>query len=593
MATIAQRPPERPARDSSGEEPRIQATGARAHLEHVAEEVPQPRRIEGFVVFLLAGGLYFWVGYRTVIEDGVVVFDALDRLTRAYMVWHNDPPKLAAIGFVFPPLTTMTFLPFTVVKPLATSLVALPLVSAIFGGALVAAMNRLFARCSLPTFPRWLLLALFALNPLLIFYAGNGMSEVVYLALLTFSLYCFMSWFLTAQPRFLVAAGLCFALLVLLRYSFGIWALVIAVLMAISLGRRGAAGDETEGTLITYLAPLLYAVAVWILFNWLIVGDPLRWLSSPAAFAVNAPLAGGASGDVGLGDVITRSAELTLGVFALGIVVVPVLLLTAIGQRDDMSLWLAILALGMLVLLGADALIHDSFDSLSLRNALPILVVCVAGVAWLYRILPSLRAVVWLLALAGLVLTGIASWIAMQRYPFQGQEQAFVRALRTGEDQDGTNSIGGYRVGSRPEEQMAAYVNANIAGRSQILADNAQTFGVILLTGRPALFFDRVDRGDGTFEQVVMRPHGRVSHLLVSKRASGDLIRRRYPTAASRTAAGLTPAFETERYLLLEVPERDPRGRRAAVGSGAPGSGQVGGRASGGGGTTTPGAGAP
>ena len=86
---------------------------------------------------------------------------------------------------------------------------------------MVVAMNRLLARCSMPGVQRWLLLAVFGLNPLLLFYAGNGMSEVVYLALLTFSLYCFMSWFLTDQPRFLVAAGLAFALLVLLRYSFG------------------------------------------------------------------------------------------------------------------------------------------------------------------------------------------------------------------------------------------------------------------------------------------------------------------------------------------------------------------------------------
>ena len=247
------------------------------------------------------------------------------------MAWHNDPPKLAAIGFVFPPLTTVVFLPFTLIKPLATSLVALPLVSALFGGWMVVAMNRLLARCSMPGVQRWLLLAVFGLNPLVLFYAGNGMSEVVYLALLTFSLYCFMSWFLTDQPRFLVAAGLAFSLLVLLRYSFGVWALVIAVMMGIGLGRRGAQSDETEGTLITFLAPLVYALGVWILFNWLIVGDPLRWLSSSGAFAVNAPQAD-AAGDVGLLDVLERSGQLTLGVFALGIVVVPALRARRAGQ---------------------------------------------------------------------------------------------------------------------------------------------------------------------------------------------------------------------------------------------------------------------
>jgi hypothetical protein len=105
---------------------------------------------------------------------------------------------------------------------------------------------------------------------------------------------------------------------------------------------------------------------------------------------------------------------------------------------------------------------------------------------------------------------------------------------------------------------------------------------VIVLSGRPQLFFDRVDKGDGTFEQVVVRPHGRVTHVLMAKQVSGDLIRRRYPTASSRVAAGLTPVSETERYLLLRVAGRDPRRPQAqGEGSGATGGGIVGGRATG------------
>jgi hypothetical protein len=579
VATVLQGPPDPPTSDETSQQPARPAR-SRPHFEDVVEEVRLPRWIESLALFLIAAGIYFWVGYQTVVEDGVVVFDALDRLTRAYMVWHNEPPKLAAIGFVFPPLTTMSFLPFTAVKPLATSLVALPLVSAIFGGTMVVSMNRLFARCSMPGLRRWLMIALFALNPLVVFYAGNGMSEVVYLALLTVSLYCFMSWFLTAQPRFLVGAALAFSLLVLLRYSFGIWAIVIAVMMAVGLSRRGAATDEGEGTLVAFLAPLIYAVGVWLLFNWLIVGDLLGWLSSSGAFAVNAPQAS-AAGHLSLVDALTRGGELTLGVFALGILVVPALVMTAVSKRDEMSWWLSILALTGIVVIGAGALIAQDFNVLAMRNALPVLIVCVAGAGWLYQILPSLRTVIWLAALVGLVLTAIGSWYAMQRYPFQNQEQAFAHAIRSGDDQNGSNSIGGYRVGTNPEQAMAAYVNANVRRRSTILTDNAQTFGVILLSGRPQLFFDRVDKGDSTFQQSVLRPYGRVTHMLMAKQASGDLIRRRYPTAASRVVAGLTPVFETERYLLLRLAERDPRRPRGVVstsGSGEVG-GQVGGRA--------------
>jgi hypothetical protein len=234
-----------------------------------------------------------------------------------------------------------------------------------------------------------------------------------------------------------------------------------------------------------------------------------------------------------------------------------------------------------MVVIGSSALIQQDFNVLAMRNALPVLIVCVAGAAWLYRILPDRRTMIWVGALAGLVLTAIGSWNAMERYPFQGQEQAFVRAIKSGGAQEGSNSIGGFRVGTKPEQQMAAYVNANVRGHSTILGDNAQTFGVIVLSGRPQLFFDRVDRGDGVFRQTVLRPYGRVRYMLMAKHANGDLIRRRYPTTASRTAAGLTPVFETERYLLLKLAGRDPRLPRSGSSKSSSGeaSGQVGGRA--------------
>src|SRR3954451_20007388 len=96
------------------------------------EAQPHAQQVEapgGWATFAMWGTLalvYGLIGYKVTIDQHVVVFDALDRLTRAFLVWHNDPPKLAAVGFLFPPLTTMAFLPFAAIKPIATSLVALP-----------------------------------------------------------------------------------------------------------------------------------------------------------------------------------------------------------------------------------------------------------------------------------------------------------------------------------------------------------------------------------------------------------------------------------------------------------------------------------
>ena len=116
----------------------------------------------------------------------------------------HDPPKLAAIGFVFPPMTTLVFIPFAVIKPLATSLIALPLMSCLFMAGMAVMVNRTFARCEMPVLLRLPMLALFLASPMIVFYGGNGMSEAVYLFFLGWAIYCFIAWYLTVQPRFLI-----------------------------------------------------------------------------------------------------------------------------------------------------------------------------------------------------------------------------------------------------------------------------------------------------------------------------------------------------------------------------------------------------
>src|SRR5437588_4459293 len=116
--------------------------------------VGPPSRAASFLVFALASTFFIAVGYQVTIGQHVVVFDALDRLTRSYLIWHHTPPKLAAIGFAYPPLTTFIFLPLAVVKPVATSLVALPITSGLFAGATVLMLDRALARCDMPALLR-------------------------------------------------------------------------------------------------------------------------------------------------------------------------------------------------------------------------------------------------------------------------------------------------------------------------------------------------------------------------------------------------------------------------------------------------------
>lgn len=539
---------ERPA--PRGPHPR----GTPLDLEPGTHRLPLPGLRGGMIVFLVAFAVYFAVGYWVTVGQHVVVFDALDRLTRALLVWHNDPPKLAAIGFVFPPLTTAMFLPLAVIKPLATSLIALPLASSMCAATAIVFLDRTLARCDIPLPLRIPLLLAFGLNPMWLFYAGNGMSEALYSAFLAFSLYTFVSWYATTEPRYLIGSGFGIAFLIVTRYAFIIWAALLAVLIGVALVRRRASRIEVEGSVVAFAAPVVYALALWILFNALIVGEPFGWLSSNANDqAVNAT-GSLQQGELAFNEVSQRLLQLNLGIFPLALAAVPALVVTFLVQRNDMALWLASFVVLGIVIIGVHAYASQNEALLTLRDSMPMYVASFIGAVWVYRSFEAFRPLVWAVTLALLVINLFTAWRAMDSYPYQSMEQAFVNAVSSGDSQEGRKSRGGFTVGIGPEAQMAQYIKQNVEGKNAILTDNAQTFGVILLSGRPQQFLDRIDRGDSAFNDILTNPEGRVQYLLLNRNPrSGDLITERYPNADAGTEEGLTVAFRTERYLLLRV----------------------------------------
>src|SRR6185503_2670984 len=109
---------------------------------------------------------YAVLGHRVVIEQHVIVFDGLSRLAHAYFAWYNAPPKLAAIGFEWPPVMTLVFLPAAAIKPLATSFYALTITSATFGAGTLVVLNRTLGLLELRWPLRYPLLLAFGVNPI-------------------------------------------------------------------------------------------------------------------------------------------------------------------------------------------------------------------------------------------------------------------------------------------------------------------------------------------------------------------------------------------------------------------------------------------
>ncbi|WP_370249222.1 hypothetical protein [Nocardioides sp.] len=507
------------------------------------------RRWESAAVFGAFTVFYAVIGYVLVVRLHVVGFETLDRLNRALMIWHNDPAKLSAVGFDYPPLTVVLLAPFAVVKAGVTSLIVVPLVSALCAGLTMMFLNTMLRRAQVATPVRFLVLAGIGLNPLVVMYAAIGARNFVWLVLVVAALGALFAWYVTADIRFVMIAGLSFATASLTGYGSLLYFLISTVMIAAILTRLGADGTETEGTSVGFASPTVYAVSLWTVLNLVLVGDPFNWITSSS----DAPGSGTLDG-WSLLDIARATGELLLYGAPIAILVLPALLVVGVTRRNPFALWLGLMLTVSVLAPGAAVLLGVTDSPMAMANSLTILLLATIGGLWLARSADT--GATGVAAALGIALVISIPWTyqAMATVPNQGLERVFHDAVRTWEPQDDNLTRSGAAVGIDAEQQMADYITENITARNTILTDNAATYAVMLLTGSPDLFVDRIDASDGPWRQVADAPGGRVSYLLLSIDPADDLLATMYADAAAGTDSVLTTVYANERYRLVTVP---------------------------------------
>ena len=108
------------------------------------------------------------------------------RMANGFYVLYSRDPHLAAIGFVWNPLQSVAdivpLLFYHLWPALATRDMSGTIVSSLCMAGATYQLLCAFREWGVPRAPRLVLIALFAINPMVIFYGANGMSEALYLA---------------------------------------------------------------------------------------------------------------------------------------------------------------------------------------------------------------------------------------------------------------------------------------------------------------------------------------------------------------------------------------------------------------------------
>ncbi|TFV59253.1 hypothetical protein E4P42_09395 [Mycobacterium sp. PS03-16] len=271
-----------------------------------------PRRIWGVALFAVLTALYFTVGAVLILRYNMFDPDAPSRVANAGYVLMSRQPHLSAIGFVWNPLPSLVEIPvllFTDWWPeLKTHGLAAVVQSALFMAGAGVLIRRIALDRGVGAGWRWLAVACFALQPMIIIYGASGMSEAAETFCLVWCVRHLMQWAHAGRVGDLGWAGIALGVGYLSRYEAVPAACGAALLVAVVAWHRAARSQRVNSVILSVLIvlfPLITAFVTWALTGWVVSGELFATLSSQygndsqvtAAMERANPLAGAASDD--------------------------------------------------------------------------------------------------------------------------------------------------------------------------------------------------------------------------------------------------------------------------------------------------------
>lgn len=465
-------------------------------------------------------GLSLWIlyvvcGFYLTLHLHYYSGDAVSRVANAYDVLFGRNPHLGAIGFIWNPLPSIFELPIVAAYNLFPAVVTKGLagifVSSFFGAWGAVHLNNILKNFGVPRFWALLFTAIFALNPLILLYGANGMSDIMLLSC-TLGTYSGVFDFLqTRSLRRLVSAGIWLAMGLGMRYEavpFG--ALIIIGFILVQWKKVSSA--EWIGSSIILGAPIVFSGGLWIYFNWAIMHNPLYFLNSnygnvaqtsTGAYLTNSMKAA----DHSVTGTLAYVGHFTLLFWPLGLAFLLSLILSVSRKQDRKVLVLICGSIGAILLEIALAYLGhlgpwDRFFISFIPDG--VLLTSYLGAVATTRLPARWRQSLWVFVAAILVSANIGTFFALQNHVLghpDGQVIDYALANK---------SLASFSDPFYEADPVIRYLDAH--PHLTVLVDSFNGWPIVI---RSTHFNRFVITSDYDFESILTNPRGRVGAILV------------------------------------------------------------------------------
>ncbi len=223
----------------------------------------------------LIATIYYFINH-----DLLIYKDASSHLGIARLMFDNSKPGLAHLGGVWLPLPHLLMLPFSAIDyfwrtGLAGACVSMP--SYVITAVFIFLSARRFTQNNIASFVGSLV---FILNPNVLYLQSTPLTEPLAAATVTAACYYFLAWLQEDKPKYLLLMAMATFLASLARYDG--WSLFIgfAVLVPVVTLIKQRKRHHVEANTIIFVLIACLGIVMWIVWCWVILGDPLYWQRS-------------------------------------------------------------------------------------------------------------------------------------------------------------------------------------------------------------------------------------------------------------------------------------------------------------------------